>query len=348
MSLEQKLLIPATIVSSCKGENAWQTDAGMYRMPYTDPLALANFELIAGQAMSYNNWCDADRLLTTMTHIVAAIETATEKPNGCAVVLGAKHGNCCGAGVQEELLGAMRKMLIGDPLAIFGGTVMTNFKIDEAGADTLLRAHMKNGRRLLDCVIASEFTDKAVSMLTRKEGRCRLLANRELGRLTSQHLDAALKMRQVRGGLLVQSPYHFVLDLKADYITHTGRASEKQELDLALAWAIGSTSNSNTITLVQDRTLIANGVGQQDRVGAAKLAVERAHRSKHHITGASAYSDSFFPFPDGVEVLLNAKIGALFASSGSVNDELTVAVCKERGVPLYMAPDAMCRGFFGH
>jgi len=335
-------------VHDCKGENAWQENAALYSAETNDPLALQAFVLLEGQPLSYNNWCDVDRLLATMTHIVAAIERLTGRPNDQAVVLGAKHGNCCGMGVKEQFLSAIRKMLVGDPLAIFGGVVMVNFIVDQDKADELVHYGMHGGRRLLDCVVAAGFTEKAVEILARKGGKCRLLANPALESLSSKHLDAAPKMRHVRGGMLVQSPYAFVLDVTADYVSKTKLANIKTELDLVLAWAVGSTSNSNTITLVRDGMLLGNGVGQQDRVGAAELAIERALRSKHTTTGAAAYSDSFFPFPDGMETLLDASVAAVFASSGSVNDDKVRQVCIDRHVPFYSAPDHICRGFFGH
>ena len=117
---------------------------------------------------------------------------------------------------------------------------------------------------------------------------------------------------------------------------------------MMLAWAIGSTSNSNTLTLVKNNQLIGNGVGQQDRVGAAQLAITRAKRSGHDVAGAVAYSDSFFPFTDGPQTLIDAGTTAIFTSSGSVKDKATIDVCAKHGVALYMIPDQVGRGFFGH
>lgn len=117
---------------------------------------------------------------------------------------------------------------------------------------------------------------------------------------------------------------------------------------MLLAWAIGATSNSNTIALVKDGMLVGNGVGQQDRVGAAKLALMRAERSKHEVKGAVAYSDSFFPFPDGPETLIDGGVATILTTSGSLKDPATIELAASRGVPLYMIPDRLGRGFFGH
>ncbi|MEJ0001566.1 MAG: hypothetical protein WDN09_00020 [bacterium] len=160
-------------------------------------------------------------------------------------------------------------------------------------------------------------------------------------------LATAPRLRFVRGGFLEQPNYTFVLDL----------ADEDKNPDIVFAWAIGSTSNSNTITLVKDGALIANGVGQQDRVGAAQLALLRADEAvklvnksqrQANLYGAVAYSDSFFPFPDAPEALINRGISAILSSSGSVNDKLTIELCQRKGVKLILLPDKEIRGFFGH
>ena len=117
---------------------------------------------------------------------------------------------------------------------------------------------------------------------------------------------------------------------------------------MLLAWAIGSTSNSNTITLVKNEMLIGNGVGQQDRVGAAKLAIERAQRAGHEIQGASAYSDSFFPFPDGLQTLIDAGVKAVFTSEAGIKFPEIVTLAKKAGIAFYTVHDSKGRGFFGH
>jgi phosphoribosylaminoimidazolecarboxamide formyltransferase/IMP cyclohydrolase len=129
-----------------------------------------------------------------------------------------------------------------------------------------------------------------------------------------------------------------------------GMLTNRMMKDLLIAWGIGSTSNSNTITIVNDEMLIGNGVGQQDRVGAAELAIKRAIDAGHKdkLQGAVAYSDSFFPFPDGVQVLIDHGIGAIFSTTGSVNDKKIQDLCRECGVVLCQLPDTSARGFFGH
>jgi phosphoribosylaminoimidazolecarboxamide formyltransferase/IMP cyclohydrolase len=138
------------------------------------------------------------------------------------------------------------------------------------------------------------------------------------------------------------------MDIQSPDLQQHGTATSQQEEDMLLASAIGETSNSNTISIVKNGMLLGNGVGQQDRVGAATLALARASRAKHDVTGASAYSDSFFPFPDGPQTLIDAGITSILTTSGSKNDQATIDLCKEQNVALYMIPDSLGRGFFGH
>ncbi len=342
--IEANASISGKKVAECKyGENAHQTPAALYSSGTDDPLALDKFIVVEGTPPSYNNWCDIDRLLQTMTHVVAAYRKNSWAGN--YVALGAKHGNLCGASVCGSFISqrnTLAEMMLCDPLAIFGGLVMTNFVIDGDHATELTG-------KMLDGIIAPGFSTEAITKLKRKGDKCRFIKNDALERTTSDSLDQAPRFRYVRGGFLQQPNYTFMLDLDGVEIKKFGpHSSLIQRLNLLLAWAIGSTSNSNTITLVKNGMLIGNGVGQQDRVGAAIFAIGKAEHSTHDIRGAVAYSDSFFPFPDGPEALIDAGVSAILTSSGSVNDRLTIELCEKRGVVLYMIPDAIGRGFFGH
>lgn len=345
-----------TQVCACKyGENAWQTPAALYSTGSKDPLALDRFELVQGVPPSYINWCDVDRMLQTMTHVTAAFDVNHGRmPN---VAIGVKHGNpcgCCAKGsvfkhqpFEDNKVECLQKMLEGDTRAIFGGFVMVNFIMDEALAEILLTHAIPTGqRRILDGIVAPDFTSNAITMLKRKGDKCRLLVNPALANVNRFSLDTTTRRRYLRGGFLAQPNYTFVLQL--DNLTKYGDCTREQENDILLAWAIGSTSNSNTITLVKNGMLIGNGVGQQDRVGAGKLSLQRGCDADHDVHGAVAYSDSFFPFPDGPTVLAEAGIKVILASSGSVNDQKTIDACAKYGVTLLMIPDSEGRGFFGH
>lgn len=349
--MEKEISINLELAMEAKyGENAPQTPAGLYITPgNNDPFALNRFTVIEGDAPSFNNMCDMDRLIQTFSHMVAGY---TRNRGFLPVAaIGVKHGNPCGATFRTH--DPVKGMITGDGRAIFGGLVMCNFTVTRERAEMLVAEGVPDGgKRVLDAVIASEVTPEAIDVLKRKTGRCRVMINKALADKDKflSVIDTSPRFRQVRGGFLVQPNYTFVLDFEDPELVVTGNADKEQQEDLILAWAVGCTSNSNTITLVKDGMLIGNGVGQQDRVGAAELAIKRARDAGHQdmLKGAVAYSDSFFPFEDAVQVLIDAGIKAIFSTTGSRNDPVIQKLCKAKGVTLYQLPDKKARGFFGH
>jgi phosphoribosylaminoimidazolecarboxamide formyltransferase/IMP cyclohydrolase len=331
------------------GENPWQQSDGLYSDPNSeDPLAISQFVLQEGDAPSFNNYGDVDRLLQTMTHIAAGFDLN----NGSVpdIALGAKHGNMCGGAADDDPRFLIQKMLDGDPRAIFGGAVMINFPLTHKIAEELIQYNVQAGqKRLLDVATAPEMSAFVPEMLARKGGKLRVLTNQALGSLSIDSLDKTERFKYVRGGFLAQQNYTYIPNFRSEgWQKENDTAYPYLERDLILAWGIGSTSTSNTITLVKEGMLIGNGVGQQDRVSAANLAITRAHDAGHSTEGAVAYSDSFFPFADGPEVLADAGIKAVFTSSGSVNDKSVFKAFERKNVKVFSAPDKEIRGFYGH
>lgn len=327
-------------ISTCKyGENGWQAPAYLYSSGTDDPLALDKFKVVEGMPPSYNNWIDMERLLQCLTHLAKGY--AMNKRGGSWFAVAVKHGNPCGAAAGASNEDVLKKMLDGDRRAIFGGLIMTNFTID------VELARLMEGMKF-DGIIAPGFALEAIQLVRRKTDKCRFIVNRALEGVLE--LDEAPRFRYVRGGFLKQPNYSYILDLSDPCIKKYGTATASQEMDMVFAWAIGSTSNSNTITVVKNQQLIGNGVGQQDRVSAAGLATTRAMQAGHSdaLYGAVAYSDSFFPEPDAPGLLIHSGITAILTSSGSIKDKKTIDLCAERKVPLYMVPDEIGRGFFGH
>jgi phosphoribosylaminoimidazolecarboxamide formyltransferase / IMP cyclohydrolase len=332
------------------GENPWQGGAGIYmERNGKNPLAYNRYEQHGGIETSYNNVVEfAERMTQTITHIAAGFEhNFGEVP---ALALGVKHGNACGAAYADTPQEVIKKMLEGDERAIFGGSVMLNFEIDKELAELLMSHDMKDGqKRLLDIVIAAGVTDEAKEILQRKTGKLRLLTNPALASLGMDSLDTAQRSRYIPDGMAVQDNYTYVPEIRQAELLAGGWMSPEQERDLVLAWAVGSTSNSNTITIVENGMVIGNGVGQQDRVGAAELALKRAVDADHDSEGAVAYSDSFFPYPDGAEVLADAGVRVILATSGSINDSNVADALRAKGIQSFLTfPDKTSRGFFGH
>lgn len=348
------------------GENPQQENAAFYadNRVAVDPLGLDQFQHVQGMERSYVNMTDIDRLLQTSTHIAAGFErNFGEVP---PMVVGVKHGNaCCAGALGDSHEEAIRKAIESDTRAIFGGVIMINGSIDKAVAEALLTHAVEDGKtRLLDGVIGSSVTDEALELLSRK--KLRVIVNPALANLSEDSLDTSRRTRPVRGGVLEQPNYTFVQDLSAEHMQQFGEITESQKRDLVLAWAVGCTSNSNTITIAKDGVIIGNGVGQQDRVGAGQLALSRTTIEMPEITrnedtislnitldtakleDAVAYSDSFFPFPDGPELLADAGITAILTSSGSTNDKIVIDALTQKGVGILMVPDKIGRGFYQH
>lgn len=323
------------------GENRAQ-GAALYSCGTDDPLAIDRFVQIEGGKPSYNNFCDLDR----MVDVLSTVRAVTDKEY---IAIAVKHGNPCGAAHDDFSKSVARGTIAGDPLAVFGGSVITNFKIDKIVADILLHhATRDETRRLLDLLVAPSVTEEAREMLGRKHGKCRIFTNPALG--GEIPVNTAPITRPVRGGLLVQDPYVLLPDDRDAFEVIGEEPSEGDWAEMRFAWGICARSSSNTITLVDARygKLIGNGVGQQARVYAAKLAVERARSAGHDPTGSIACSDSFFPFTDGPEVLIDAGVRMILTTSGSVNDDEVKTLCRNSGVTLVMIPDAVGRGFYRH
>jgi phosphoribosylaminoimidazolecarboxamide formyltransferase/IMP cyclohydrolase len=201
-------------------------------------------------------------------------------------------------------------------------------------------------KRIMDGIIAPSLTQEAIEKLARKVGKCRIFTNPALaGDGLGEGVSAARQWRPVRGGFVLQDADPFVLALPEEW---KQKLTEEDQDNLILGWGVGSTSNSNTIILTKERKLIGPGTGQRSRVMAAKLALLYAETYGHDVHGAVAYSDSFFPFADGPEVLAKAGVKVLFATSGSIRDAEVKEAVEKSGVIFLQLPDETSRGFFGH
>ena len=334
------------------GENPWQSPAAAYstnRGKMIDFLGLDKISKIAGKDFSYNNLCDIDRLLQTITHIAGVF--ALNRESVPKIAVGAKHGNACGAIIHESSEECIAQMLTGDLRAIHGGVVVTSFEIRSMEADLLLTYKMETGKtRMLDSIVAPSFSNRAIDILARR-AKCRLGTLPALSCLDRDSLDKSLRFRHIRGGFLVQPNYTYLIDLRDPELKKYGPLLMPEEEDqLLFAKAICDTSNSNTITLVNEDMLVGNGVGQQDRVGGCALAISRARSAGHQrmLKNSFAASDSFFPFTDGPEILREAGVKAILANSGSIHDKKIIKFCEDNKLTLYLIPNEIARGFSNH
>lgn len=319
----------------------------------SDPLAIERFERegggsFVGEDTSWITITDLGRLLVALERFAASYRANVSRvlPRFGAIV---KHGSPCGAAFGTSVEEVARDIWKGDSQAAFGGALLVTFPFTRRIAAAL--AEGNSGRApFLSSVAAPSFEKGIASKAGAKAKMTHFIKNRALAKPPAR-LARYTETKTVRDVVLEQDNPRFVPDFSR--MLSAGKlpkGKERQRLfaDLSLAFAICCASTSNTITIVKGGLLIGNAVGQQKRVGSAKLAVRMARESGHDVRGAVAVSDSFFPFPDGVEALAKGGVRAIFATSGSVRDKEVFARAAELGVAMFTVPDKEGRMFAGH
>jgi len=290
------------------GENPHQRAA-----LYVDPGAgesLATAEQLHGKEMSYNNYVDAD----------AALRAAYEQGDAPTVAI-IKHANPCGIAVGATVAEAHRRAHECDPVSAFGGVIAVNRPVSVEMAEQVAEV-------FTEVIVAPGYDEGAVGVLQGKKN-IRILR-------TSGHGGVGLELRQVCGGALAQvaDTIEAEGDDPSTWTLATGEAAPPEVLaDLAFAWRACRSVKSNAILLAADAATVGIGMGQVNRVDAARLAVARAG---DRVAGSVAASDAFFPFPDGFEVLAEAGVAAVVQPGGSVRDELTIEAARKAGVTMYL------------
>lgn len=293
------------------GENPNQPAAFFVRG--TTEASVAGARVLSGKALSYNNIMDAD----------AALELVKEFDRPAAAVI--KHSNPCGCGEADEIGTALERAMAGDPQSAFGGIVALNRDVDAALADAIAQPN-----RFLEVILAPEFSDEAVEILTTRQKwgkNVRLLA---VGDLSAPRDEAELSVRKVTGGYLVQQR-----DLGFDGETREAvsqRApSDAETADLEFAWRVCKHVKSNAIVLVKDGAIVGVGAGQMSRVDSVFMA---GHKAGERTRGAVLASDAFFPFRDSVDAAHALGVTAVIQPGGSIKDKDSIAAVDEHGMAM--------------
>lgn len=290
------------------GENPHQ-QAALYNDPSAWP-GLAHAEQLHGKEMSYNNFTDAD----------AAWRAAFDHEETCVAII--KHANPCGIAISSaSVADAHRKAHECDPLSAFGGVIAANTEVSVEMAEYVSTI-------FTEVIIAPAYDPAALDILTRKKNIRVLVA--------SEPLTGGTELRPVSGGLLVQQRDELDAhgDNPANWTLATGNPADPETLaDLAFAWRVCRAVKSNAIVIAAGGATIGVGMGQVNRVDAARLAVERGG---DRVRGAVAASDAFFPFPDGLETLTAAGVKAIVHPGGSVRDDEVTAAAANAGITLYL------------
>jgi len=293
------------------GENPHQ-QAALYAQGYGAP-GLAQARQLHGKAMSYNNYVDAD-----------AAWRAAHDHTGPAVAI-IKHANPCGIAVGSDIADAHAKAHACDPVSAYGGVIATNGVVTLAAAQQIAPV-------FTEVVVAPGFDDDALELLTTKKNLRLLVVDGVPG--------AGAEMRPISGGLLLQARDRIDApgDDPASWTLATGEAADEATLaDLAFAWRAVRAVKSNAILLARDGASVGVGMGQVNRVDSCRLAVDRANTGgAERARGAVAASDAFFPFPDGLQILIDAGVRAVVQPGGSIRDDQAVAAAQAAGVTMYL------------
>ncbi|WP_147918398.1 bifunctional phosphoribosylaminoimidazolecarboxamide formyltransferase/IMP cyclohydrolase [Ruania zhangjianzhongii] len=293
------------------GENPHQRAA-----LYTDGGAgLATAEQLHGKAMSYNNYVDAD----------AAWRAAHDHGSQPTVAI-IKHANPCGLAVGETIAQAHQRAHACDPVSAYGGVIASNTEVSVEMAEQVAGV-------FTEVILAPGYAEGAVEVLQRKKN-IRVLRLPETGQVS-------VETRPISGGLLMQQ--RDVLDAAGDdpaaWTLAAGEPADAATLaDLAFAWHAVRAAKSNAILLADAGAAVGIGMGQVNRVDSCRLAVERANTladGAERARGAVAASDAFFPFADGLQVLLDSGVRAVVQPGGSIRDEDSIAAARAAGVTMY-------------
>ncbi|HVT21991.1 MAG TPA: bifunctional phosphoribosylaminoimidazolecarboxamide formyltransferase/IMP cyclohydrolase [Mycobacteriales bacterium] len=288
------------------GENPHQRAALYVGAP---GCGLAGAEQLHGPELSYNNYVDTD----------AARRAAYDFTDPCVAII--KHANPCGIALGSDIAEAHRLAHACDPVSAYGGVIAANRTVTKALAEQLAGV-------LTEVICAPGYDEEALEIF-RGKAKLRVLKCKE------DAAPAAVELRPISGGLLLQTVDH--VDAAGDdpstWTLQSGEPADAETLaDLAFAWRACRSVKSNAILLAGGRASVGVGMGQVNRVDSARLAVSRAgDRAK----GSVAASDAFFPFPDGLEILVEAGVKAIVEPGGSVRDEEVIAAARAAGVTLY-------------
>jgi phosphoribosylaminoimidazolecarboxamide formyltransferase/IMP cyclohydrolase len=304
------------------GENPHQK-AGLYVSKdanCSSDAGIAGARQLHGKELSYINLLDGDAALNCVREF--------NEPAACIV----KHATPCGAGVGSSIGEAFVRAYEGDPIAAFGGIVALNRPIDRAAAEQIV-----GGQKFLEVIVAPGFDSDALELLKNRWKNARLMkcstGFQPVPSLKKDGLEthSTISIQSISGGFLVQQRDEIGLN-DADWkVVSQRQPSTAEMVDLRLAWLICKHVKSNAIVVAKDGASVGIGGGQVDRVGAARIAIEKAAGKAN---GAAAASDAFFPFADGPKLLLNAGVTAIIQPGGSVRDAETIEAVNAAGAAM--------------
>lgn len=293
------------------GENPHQ-QAAFYRDPQLVPGSLASYRQLQGKELSYNNIADAD----------AAWECVKTFDSPACVVI--KHANPCGVAISDSPLAAYKLAFATDPTSAFGGIIAFNRTLDASAAEAVMS-------QFVEVIIAPQMTDEARQMLALKTNVRVLTVALDVPSETGNN---AYDFKRVGGGLLVQTPDSLNVTPDQLKVVTKVQPTAQQLQDLLFAWRVAKFVKSNAIVFCANGQTLGVGAGQMSRVDSARIASIKAGNANLTLAGSAVASDAFFPFRDGLDVVIQAGAVAVIQPGGSVRDEEVIAAADEQGVAM--------------
>lgn len=287
------------------GENPHQS-ASFYVDEIINKGSLASFKQLQGKELSYNNLNDAD----TAWECVKSFKLPS-----CVIV---KHANPCGVGSSKDLLDAYKNAFLTDPTSAFGGIIACNTPLDKNTASQIIT-------QFVEVVIAPSYEAESLKIFESKP-------NIRLLEVTLDNNFNAFELKKIGGGLLVQSPDNFNIDINHCKIVSKLKPNQEQMDDMLFAWRIAKYVKSNAIVFCKNNRTLGIGAGQMSRIDSTKIASIKAQNANLDLTNSVVASDAFFPFRDGIDVLAAAGAKCVIQPGGSLRDEEVISAADELGL----------------
>ena len=297
------------------GENPHQS-AAFYRDLNPAPGSLVSAKQLQGKELSYNNIADAD----AAWECVKSFEQAA-----CVIV---KHANPCGVAVASDSLSAYQKAFQTDPTSAFGGIIALNRVVDEAAAKAI-------STQFVEVLMAPEYTATALEVFKAKANvRVLQIALPPGGGTAWDKGLNAMDFKRVGSGLLMQTADNHELTAADCKVVTKLAPTDAQMHDLLFAWKVAKFVKSNAIVFCKDGMTMGVGAGQMSRLDSARIAGIKAEHAKLSLGGTVVASDAFFPFRDGLDVVVDAGAVAVIHPGGSMRDQEVIDAANERGIAM--------------
>ena len=300
------------------GENAHQ-QAALFRDLYPAPGSLVTARQLHGKELSYNNLADADAAWECVKGFVGP---------ACVIV---KHANPCGVATGADAQEAYSKAYLTDPTSAFGGIIALNCPLDE-------RAALQISKQFVEVLIAPSFTQEALAVFKTKVNVRILQIDLPPGGDTAWKQGRnAIDIKRVGSGLLMQTADNHELAAEDLKVVSKRQPTPAQLQDLLFAWKVAKFVKSNAIVFCSGGMTLGVGAGQMSRIDSARIASIKAANAGLNLQGSAVASDAFFPFRDGLDVVVDVGATSVIQPGGSMRDEEVIAAADERDVVMVLS-----------